>query len=55
MITANDVEERPVDHYLDIQKAHVIDQQTYVIPQKEVCYLEKPYAVTIEKPVRLKH
>lgn len=40
---------------MDIHKAHVIDQQTFVIPEKEVCYLDKPYAVSVEKPVHLKH
>jgi len=26
IITATDIEERPVQHYLDIQKSHIINQ-----------------------------
>lgn len=47
MITATDIEDKPVEHYMDMHRAHVIDQHTYVIPEKEVCYLEKPYPVSI--------
>ena len=40
---------------MDIEKAFVIDQQTFVVPEKEVCYLDKPYAVSLERPVHMKH
>jgi hypothetical protein len=55
VIAARDIEEKPVEHYLDIHKAHVIDQQTFVVPEKEVVFLEKPYGLGIEKPLVMKH
>lgn len=55
IITVRDIEERSAEHHIDIQKANIVDKQTYVVPEKEVVFFEKPYAVTIEKPIQMKH